>query len=132
MHRPIAPSEFAFSIQQVHKPVYHVDVDSVKGDDATIAAYNLTFAKYLSETAGKRFNPPITFVMAPRTDEDLLEDAENEAVDFLFSNPGIYSCIGVEYGAHPLVTKVTRATVHGKTLRHGCVGWCHVHIGGEP
>ena len=49
----------------VHKEVYTVGVQASGGVDTAWREFNLTFAEFLSATAGRRFQPPISFEMEP-------------------------------------------------------------------
>lgn len=98
---------------KTHSPVYHVAVHAIRGVDAAYQEYNTTFADYLTATAGKRFDPPIEFRMRPVDFQELFDAVEKEEVDFFYANPGIYSCVGVEQGAQPLATIVSRLGVRG-------------------
>ena len=98
---------------RVHKPKYRGALHAVRGFDAAMNDYNMTFAAYLTETAGKRFDPPIEFEMAPATMEQIYHGVEEETVDFFYSDPGLYSCVGVEHGAQPLATVISRLEARG-------------------
>ena len=100
---------------RVHNEVYHIAVHAIRGFDAAYAEYNTTFAEYLTATAGQRFDPPIRFEMVPVNFQGLFDSVENEVVDFFYANPGIYSCVGVEQGAQPLATIISRLEVRGHT-----------------
>jgi len=100
---------------RVHEKVYHIGVHAIRGFDSAYREYNKTFSEYLTATAGQRFDPPIRFEMTPVNFQGLFDSVENEEVDFVFANPGIYSCIGVEQGAQPLATVISRLEVRGHT-----------------
>ena len=51
-----------------------------KGFEAAFQEYNLTFAQYLTQTAGRRFDPPIEFEMQPVDFQGLFDAVENEEV----------------------------------------------------
>lgn len=95
---------------------------AIRGFEAAYQEYNKTFAEYLTSTAGKRYDPPITFEMVPVNFQGLFDAVEEEAVDLFYANPGIYSCVGVEDGAQPLATVVSRLTVRGHTYDLDVVG----------
>ena len=99
----------------LHKPVYQIAIHTIRGYEATMAAYNLTFSEYLTKTAGRRFDPPISFEMTPVTNSELFAAIDRDEVDFFYANPGAYSCVGVELGAQPLATKVARLEVRGNS-----------------
>lgn len=98
-----------------HKKTYRLAVHAIRGFEAACQEYNKTFAEYLTATAGKRFDPPISFEMIPMNMQGLFDAVEEEAIDLFFANPGIYSCVGVENGAQPLATITSRLTVRGHT-----------------
>jgi hypothetical protein len=41
------------------------------------------------------------------------EDVRNE-IDFMYSDTGLYSCIGVEWGGQPLATSISHLTARGR------------------
>jgi len=98
---------------RVHDEVYHIAVHAIRGFDFAYQEYNKTFSEYLTATAGQRFDPPIRFEMVPVNFQGLFDSVENKEVDFFFANPSIYSCVGVEQGAQPLATVVSRLAVRG-------------------
>ena len=86
------------------KRVYHVGVHASAGIETARKEFNLTFEEYLNEAVGKRWEPPIEFKMKI-TDDSIRDWLDNEEdVDFMYTDTGIYSCIGVEIGAQPLAT----------------------------
>lgn len=98
---------------KIHDKVYHIAVHAIRGFDTAYVEYNTTFAEYLTATAGQRFDPPILFEMKPYDFQGVFDAVENEYLDFFMANPGIFSCVGVETGAQPLVTTVSRLEVRG-------------------
>lgn len=99
-----------------HKQKYRIAIQHFRGAKYAMQDYNLTFQHYLTATAGQRFDPPIEFELVPVTFNGLFEKVEAEkSVDLIYANPGSYSCIGVEVGAQPLVTKVSKVDVRGLT-----------------
>jgi ABC-type phosphate/phosphonate transport system substrate-binding protein len=100
----------------VHKQKYRVGVYANNGAEAVFQQYNLTFAEYLTATAGQRFDPPIEFELSSENLFSLFNAAETEDVDFFFANAAAYSCMGLEHGAQPLATAVSRLTVRGHTF----------------
>jgi hypothetical protein len=97
----------------IHKPKYRIAVDAIRGFEKAYEEYNLTFSEYLTATAGRRFDPPIEFEMVPVTFGGLFDAVYEQEVDFFYANPGIYSCVGVEVGAQPLATIISRLEVRG-------------------
>lgn len=68
----------------LHKKKYIVGVYDNEGETAAFQQYNLTFAKYLTETAGQKFHPPVEFDMVPVNLDSLTNMAKAEQVDFFF------------------------------------------------
>lgn len=96
-----------------HKPTYRFGVYNAEGDELTIQMYNLTFAEYLTETAGRKFDPPIQFEMVPVSMAELMNMAETEEVDFMFASSAVSSCMATEYEVQPLVTIINRRSSRG-------------------
>ena len=96
------------------KRIYNIGVHAPDGPDVALNEFNLTFEAYLSHAVGKRWNPPIEFKMTPSTDplRDWVDNKED--VDFMYSDTGLYSCIGVEIGGQPLGTTISRLTARGQ------------------
>jgi hypothetical protein len=67
---------------------------------------NMTFEVYLNEAVGKKWDPLIEFKMKA-TDAPLRDWLDNgEGVDFLYTDTGMFSCIGTEVGAQPIATTI--------------------------
>eukprot|EP00934_Nitzschia_sp_Nitz4_P003244 Nitzschia sp. Nitz4//scaffold256_size27904//19844//23755//NITZ4_008172-RA/size27904-augustus-gene-0.6-mRNA-1//-1//CDS//3329544420//3234//frame0 len=98
-----------------HKELYTIGVLAIRGEAAAFAEFNSTFNEYLSETAGKRFDPPIRFQLKALDFITLFSDVEQRNVDFIYVNPSAYSCIESEYEALSLVSQVSRRVVGGVT-----------------
>ena len=97
------------------KRVYNVGVYAPAGLEVARNEFNLTFETYLSHAVGKRWIPPIEFKMIPTTDP-LRDWVDNKAdVDFMYSDTGLYSCIGVEIGGQPLGTTISHLKARGKS-----------------
>lgn len=58
----------------------------------TLEETKKALGEYLSATAGQKFNPPIKFEVVPHFFDGLFTAIENDEMDFLYSNPGVYSC----------------------------------------
>ena len=97
----------------LHKEVYTIGVHAPGGEDTAWREFNMTFQDYLTATAGRRFDPPIKFRMVATATPLLHWVDEGEEVDFVYSDTGVYSCIGVEMGAQPVATTVSHAEVRG-------------------
>ena len=90
----------------IHKEVYKIQVHATRGlQDAYDAVYKV-FGDYLTATAGQRFEPPISFEVVPNYFDGLFQAIEEEEMDFLYANPGVFTCVGVEAGATALTTVV--------------------------
>ena len=98
-----------------HKEKYRVGVHAIRGFDAALQEYNITFSQYLTETAGKRFDPPVEFEMVPITFEQMNDLIDRDEMDFFYANPSIYTCIGIESSASPVVTIISKLEVRGHT-----------------
>lgn len=97
------------------KKTYYVGVHATAGPETAWREFNLTFEEYLTRTVGARWNPPLEFKMKVSTDP-LRDWVDNEEeVDFMYSDTGLYSCIGVEIGGQPLGTTISHLTVRGKS-----------------
>ena len=100
--------------EHTQKKVYTIGVHAPAGAEKAMQEYNMTFETYLTEVVGKRWDPPVEFKMKP-TEWPLLSwiDLEEE-VDFMYSDTGLYSCIGTEIGAQPLATTIASLESRGK------------------
>jgi len=99
-----------------HKSVYTVGVHAIRGLDDAYDEYHKAFGEYLTATAGQQFDPPIEFQVRAFFFEAIFEGIENDEIDFLYTNPGVYSCIGTEVGATALVTAIKRLHVRDKVF----------------
>lgn len=92
----------------LHKPKYRVAIHATRDFDSALRDYNPTFSQYLTATAGQRFSTPIEFELVAMQFEEIFQAIDAGEIDFIFANPGTYSCVGVERGAQPLATKISR------------------------
>ena len=100
--------------EHTQKQVYTIGVHAPAGVEKAMNEYNLTFETYLTEVVGKRFDPPIEFQMKA-TEWPLLSWIDlAEEVDFMYSDTGLYSCIGTEIGAQPLATTIASLESRGR------------------
>ena len=90
---------------------YTVGVLAIRGFPAAYREFNLTFSEYLTATAGTRFDRPIRFVMKPMNFNSLFDEIASSQVDFFYVNPSAYSCVESEYGAHSLVSQISKRKV---------------------
>jgi guanylate cyclase len=101
----------------VHKKTsYTIGIHATMGLDAVYDANYKLFGEFLTATAGKRFDPPVEFSVVPKYFDGIFEAIENDEMDFLYANPGVYSCIGTQVGATALATVVNRLDVRGRTF----------------
>lgn len=96
------------------KRKYTVGIHAPAGVETAYREFNLTFQDYLNEAVGKRFEPPIEFSLKAtnRPLRDWLD--RKEEIDFVYTDTGIFSCIGIEVGAQHLATTVSRLTSRGR------------------
>ena len=101
--------------EHTQKRVYTVGVHAPSGIEKAWLEFNMTFESYLTEVVGKRFDPLIEFKMEP-SEWPLLDWIDNaEDVDFMYSDTGLYSCIGTEIGAQPLATTIASLESRGNS-----------------
>lgn len=107
-HEPITINPF------IHKSHYTIGVHATRGLDEAFNETHMLFSEYLSATAGEMFAPPIKFELVPYYFDGVFTAIEKDELDFLYANPGIYSCIGTQIGASALVTVVKALEVRGQ------------------
>jgi hypothetical protein len=90
--------------EYVHKDKYIVGVVSTNDVEETLQAATLVLQDYLTATAGQMFDPPIAFELVAYDFEGTLKAVQKHDIDFLYADPGVYSCVGTEIGATALVT----------------------------
>ncbi len=83
-----------------------VGVLPIRGPADAFKEFNETFATYLTCEMKCRYSPPVTFEMVPFTFESIFSSVLSKAVDFLYVNPSVYSCIESEFGASSLVSMI--------------------------
>jgi hypothetical protein len=99
------------------KRTYYVGVHAPSGVETAITQFNMTFEAYLNEAVGKRWDPPIEFKMKA-TDNPLRDWLDNgEEVDFMYTDTGIFSCIGTEVGAQPIATTIASLSARGRDYK---------------
>jgi ABC-type phosphate/phosphonate transport system substrate-binding protein len=89
-----------------HKTVYRLGVLANRGVEAAYKSYNSTFSDYLTATAGKRFDPPITFEMQDVSFQTMYDLTASNEIDFLFVNSAAAECISAQYSTQSLATIV--------------------------
>ncbi|CAJ1954719.1 unnamed protein product [Cylindrotheca closterium] len=96
-----------------HKTVYKLGVLANRGVEAAYKSYNSTFSDYLTATAGKRFDPPITFEMQHVSFQTMYDYTASNEIDFAFVNSAAAECISAQYSTQSL------ATIVGSKLKDG-------------
>ena len=96
--------------RDLRKQQYTVGVLEIRGPGSS-QPYNATFSDYLTLTAGKQFDPPIRFEMVPVEFDAVFPFAAKQMVDFMYVNPGLFSCIEVSTMYNVLSFKVGAAPV---------------------
>ena len=56
-----------------------------------------TFEAYLSETVGIKYSPPLRFSLIVLTLSNAFDMVEAGKVNFVYSNPSLFSCLQSEY-----------------------------------
>ncbi|CAB9524010.1 activated protein kinase catalytic subunit alpha-1 [Seminavis robusta] len=104
------------------KKIYRVGVHAPNGLETARKEFNLTFETYLTHAVGRRWIPPIEFKMVPTMDplRDWVD--KNADVDFMYSDTGLYSCIGTEIGGQPLGTTISHLTARGRSYNLDMLG----------
>ncbi|CAB9528643.1 activated protein kinase catalytic subunit alpha-1 [Seminavis robusta] len=96
---------------------YRVAVLAIRGVETAQAQWGLSFGDYLTATAGKRFDPPVSFEMVPvpfgleREPVDMFVHGD---YDFVYANPSMFSCVDSEVGMNTLVSVVSKRKVNGQ------------------
>jgi hypothetical protein len=99
------------------KRTYYVGVHADTGVKIAYREFNMTFEAYLNEAVGKKWDPPIEFKMKA-TDNPLQDWLDNgEEVDFMYTDTGIFSCIGIEIGAQPIATTIASLAARGRDYK---------------
>ena len=96
------------------KKTYHIGIYAPDNIETTVRAFNLTFETYLTETVGKRWDPPIEFKMVPTRYPLIAWIDQDQDVDMMYADSGFFSCTGTEIGAMPLGTTLSRTKVRGR------------------
>lgn len=94
-----------------YKEVYTVGVLAIHGFETAHLEFKKTFSDYLTAAVGPRFDKPIRFEIKPLDFVSLFPNVENRNVDFIYADPGVYSCIESEYGAESLASQISRRRV---------------------
>lgn len=100
----------------IHKETYTIGVHATTSLDVAFDENTKLFGEYLTATAGQMFDPPIQFQVSSNYFDGIFLGVENDEIDFLFANPGVYSCIGTQVGASALATVLRRISTRGRTF----------------
>ncbi|KAG7349928.1 adenylate and guanylate cyclase catalytic domain containing protein [Nitzschia inconspicua] len=99
----------------IHKPVYKIGVHSTRESNGTQRQYE-KIGEYLTKTAGRRLDPPVKFEIVSFDFDAFLGAINKKDIDFIFSNPGVYSCVGAEKEAAALVTSIKHIEVRNQVF----------------
>eukprot|EP00977_Amphora_coffeiformis_P006206 scaffold1336_cov174-Amphora_coffeaeformis.AAC.8 len=97
----------------LHKSRYLIGVQDSRGDEE---GYRMAFGEFLTATAGRRFDPPVEFETILLSKSKIYDYVESGELDFVYANPGVYTCIGMEHGAEPLATTVRHHHARGHDM----------------
>jgi ABC-type amino acid transport substrate-binding protein len=95
--------------------VYRIGVLAIHSVEKQTEQWQLTFSDYLSATAGSKFDPPVSFEMVAvpfGLERDPVDEFIKGDYDFVFTNPGMFSCIDTEVGMHTLTSIISRRKVN--------------------
>jgi hypothetical protein len=62
-----------------------------------VLSWKPTFEKYLFDTVGLKYDPPLNFSLIPLTLSNSFQMIDEGKVHFIYSNPSLYSCLETEY-----------------------------------
>lgn len=96
--------------------VYRIGFLAIRGPESTYNEYNRT-ADYLTQTAGKQFDPPITFENVPVVfgeSQGVIEKYLSGRYDFVYANPSLATCVASEGGLNYLASVISRRKVAGQ------------------
>jgi hypothetical protein len=75
---------------------------AIKGNDALMAQWTATFSTFLSEAlAGKGY----AFELVPLDIPTTYTAVERREVDFVYTNPSVFSCLESEFGARAIISQ---------------------------
>lgn len=98
--------------------VCRIGVLAIRGREVALKDFNATFSTYLSAAVGQNiYNSSISFELVPiefRKGDNPVEEFRPELVDFVFTNPSMYSCVESLHGAAPLATFINQRRVNGQ------------------
>ncbi len=67
-----------------------------------LKSWKPTFERYLLDTVGQAYDPPLNFSLIPLTLSNAFEMVKGGKVHFVYSNPSLYSCLESEYSGTQL------------------------------
>ena len=94
---------------------YTIGVLGIRGEETAYSQYNQTFGEYLSSTAGRRFDPPVTFEMVYLDFQRMYDWTASGDIDFTFVSPSPSACLAAEFGTQSLVSYTSRANLDGES-----------------
>ncbi|EGD74805.1 TKL/DICTY4/DRK protein kinase [Salpingoeca rosetta] len=103
------------------KEVYTVGVLNNKGVDYFEEHFKEGFSTYLTNTAGRTFNPPVTFNAIPVAFSDFVNSVSKGELDFTYCNPTLFSCIESGEEMAPLLTVRNFRLGHELTVFAGVI-----------
>jgi hypothetical protein len=67
-----------------------------------------TFERYLFDTVGQQYDPPLNFSLIPLTLSNAFQMVDDGNVHFIYSNPSLYSCLEYEYSGLTILCNVCK------------------------
>lgn len=103
-------------LPSAEKQVYKLGVLANRGIETAYNEFNGT-ARYLTESIGYDFEPPITFEIAPVPfgSIDVVDRFVTGDFDFVMANPSISSCIDSEIGTSSLASMISTRTSNSQS-----------------
>ncbi|CAB9522693.1 activated protein kinase catalytic subunit alpha-1 [Seminavis robusta] len=117
---PFAPCDLLplpASLLPSQSRIYRVAVLAFRGVDTAQEQWSLLFGDYLTATAGKRFDPPVSFEMVPvpfGLEREPVDEFIQGGYDFVYANPSMFSCVDSEVGMNTLVSVISKRKVNGQ------------------
>jgi hypothetical protein len=81
---------------------FHQQGLAIKGSDVLFEQWSATFTTFLSNALADK---GYTFELVPLDFSTTYTAVENQEVDFVHTNPSIFSCLEMEHGAHAITTQ---------------------------
>jgi len=88
-----------------YKQHYKIAGLALKGlEDEMTSLFGPTFETFLNREVSSRFNPAITFEFIPMNYSHIRDAVKEEKIDFVFTNPSLFSCIESTYETSAIAT----------------------------